>query len=159
MDYFIMVFHNDVITPAFSERGRMELQETLHQSSAWAVIDKYLPEWIRLSCPLRAESSGKLPYPPLSCYGAWLSPPPFSCEQQLRFFSRLLVWTATVLVPKLTCRYWPRLLMAVKFLSSHTLLKRSFMTKQILCSGERYVLRHCLCSSPPLPSVRNTADD
>jgi len=44
MDCFIMVFHNDVITPAFAEQEHIELQEVLHQSSARAVIDKLLNE-------------------------------------------------------------------------------------------------------------------
>ena len=89
------LFHHGIsqwsYNTCISEQERMELQEILHQSSAWAVIDKHLPEWVRPSCPLRAGSSAKLPYPPLSRYGAWLSPSPFPCEHQLGLFSRLLV--------------------------------------------------------------------
>lgn len=72
-----------------SEPEHMELQEILHQISAWAVIDKHLPERVRPSCPPRAGSSGKLPYLPLSCYEPWLSPSPLPCKHQL--FSRLLI--------------------------------------------------------------------
>lgn len=131
----------------------MELPEILHQSSAWGVFDKRRPKWGRPSCPLRA-SSGKPLYRPQSRYGTWLTSPPFPCKQQLRFFSApcpVSFWKATAKGAKVHMQILPQAADSRK-VPPHTLLKGSFMTKQILRSGGSYAshltacvaLHHCL---------------
>lgn len=111
VDYFITVFHNDVITPTLSEQKCIKLQEILHQSLVPAVIDK--PKWVRPCCPLRAGSSGQPPCPSQpSYYRDFLNPLPTPGS----FLSSLSSFTLNSpgnLVPKIMCRYCSRLLKAV----------------------------------------------
>lgn len=160
MDYFIMVFHNDVITPTF-------LNQSTWSSRKFCI--KCQPEQLLISIflnesgpPVLREQGAQVNCPICPCLvmsPGWVPlPSPANTNSFLGSLSSFILKSHCDLVPKFTCRYCTRLLIAVKFLSSHTPLKRSFVTKQILCSGERYVLLHCLCSPAPSPSVRNTTD-
>lgn len=121
------IFHHGISQWCYStwisEWEYIELQEILHRSSTWAVIDKYLPTWARPSCPLRRGSSGKLSHLPCLFVGPGLvslpSPVHTSSNSFLSSCSSSFPKSHCNLVPKFTHRYCPKLLTAVKFLFSH----------------------------------------
>lgn len=149
MDYFILVFHNGVITPSFSEQEHTELCEILSQSFAWAGIDKAIPKWVMSSWPQGVGSSSKLPCP-LSYYRVYLKPLQTSAQALLDSMSSFTLDSPSNPVPKSKCRCCPGC--PQLYLPSHTLLKHSFMAKHILFSWER-CHTSLLVYLPPPPSV------
>lgn len=159
MDYFIMVFHNDVITPAFLNRSTWSSRKFCIQAQPETLlISIFLNEpgplvlWeqgAQVNCPIH-----------LFRYGAWLIASPFPCEHQLRLFARLLVQFHSekplqsgakghmLILPQAANN---RKASLTPFSSTHLWLSRSYI-------HERNVSLHCLCGSPPLASVRNTTD-